>query len=144
MMPLLSAMKARAKLRKDKERAKVRRAKARIKKQQSPTYLKAKADKLFHALIRSRGYCESGRVSHKGPLSCAHGFSRRYLAVRWDTRNAWCFCAGCHLYYTHRPIEWDNWMLATSIHYQELRGLALYGQCDINEVIERLESVPSE
>ena len=70
-----------------------------------------KCDTLFGQIVRSTGVC-AGRCEGKpsGVLQCAHGFSRRYRATRWDERNAWCLCQGCHLYWTLRPLEWDDWM----------------------------------
>jgi len=134
--------KERAKARRAKERAKARRAKALLKKQNSPTYLKKKADNLFHALVRATGSCQSGRDTHKGPLQCAHGFSRRYLASRWDVRNAWCFCAGCHLFYTHRPLEWDEWMrVKMGTTYWLVRYAALHGEePDKSKTVEQLKA----
>ncbi len=83
-------------------------------------HLKAECDRLFSLHIRNRGTCESGRPNHNGSLQCAHGFSRRYLTVRWNPNNAWAFCGGCHVFYTHHPIEWDDWLC-------DRWGLALYG-----------------
>lgn len=83
-------------------------------------HLKAECDRLFSLHIRNRGTCESGRPNHNGNLQCAHGFSRRYLTVRWNPNNAWAFCGGCHVFYTHHPIEWDDWLC-------DRWGLALYG-----------------
>ena len=73
-------------------------------------HLKAECDRLFSLKIRERGECESGRDTHNGAFQCAHGFSRRYLSIRWDDRNAFCFCAGCHTYYTNHPDEWSWWL----------------------------------
>jgi len=78
-------------------------------------------DKLFSLITRSIGMCESGRLDHKGNLQCAHGISRSYKPIRWDPRNAWCLCAGCHVFYTLRPLEWDEWL-------HERWGEALYGE----------------
>ncbi len=75
------------------------------------THLKQECDRLFSLIVRSRGGCESGRPNHAGNLQCAHGFSRRYLRTRWNTDNAWALCAGCHTFFTARPLEWDDWML---------------------------------
>ena len=91
------------------------------------THAVLEADRLFSLAVRAVGRCESGRETHLGNLQCAHGFSRSYKAVRWDRRNAWSFCAGCHVFYTHKPIEFDLWMLdRLGIElYGELRELAL-------------------
>lgn len=91
------------------------------------THLKDECDRLFGLMVRSRAKCESGRDKHKGVLQCAHGFSRRYLPTRWDEANAWSLCAGCHIYFTARPLEWDDWMLDQLGHeaYWLLRAEAL-------------------
>lgn len=65
-----------------------------------PKGAKAKADRLFSQLIRSRGYCERCRelgYAQRGPLQTAHIISRRFSGTRTDEENAWCLCAGCHL-----------------------------------------------
>jgi hypothetical protein len=91
------------------------------------THATEEADRLFSLAVREIGYCESGRPTHKGGLQCAHGFSRSYKAVRWDRRNCFALCGGCHTYYTHHPVEWDEWMRERLGHelYTELRALAL-------------------
>lgn len=91
---------------KAKARAKVQKA----KRQASPSKKKAEADRLFSLIVRSVGYCQSDRDDHNGVHQCAHGFSRRYLATRWERWNAFCFCQGCHKYYTVRPLEWEVWL----------------------------------
>lgn len=82
---------------------------AKKPKRKSPT---KEADRLFSLWVRQVGGCEAndGRFPCAGNLQCAHGFSRRYRAVRWDRRNAFALCQGHHLFYTHYPIEWDNWL----------------------------------
>lgn len=84
------------------------------------------ADRMFSLYIRARdGMCvECGTTEG---LQCAHGFSRGYLATRWDERNAWALCAGHHVFYTHRPLEWDEWMRKRMGErlYVEVRMLAL-------------------
>lgn len=75
--------------------------------------LEVRADDLFRWLIYARdGYrCFVCRGQRGDPvLQCAHGFSRRYHSTRWDERNAWCLCRACHKYYTHRDLEWKDWM----------------------------------
>ncbi len=102
---------------------------------------------MFSRLVRSIGMCESGRLDHAGPLQCAHGFSRRYRAVRWDRRNAWCLCAGCHMFFTHHPIEWDEWMhrqMGDAL-YSQIRSLALGGErVDLKELHALLKEQTKE
>lgn len=110
-------------------------------KKPSHSKLVQRADKLFSLIVRSVGRCESGRPNHAGPLQCAHGFSRRYEGTRWNRYNAFCLCAGCHVYFTHRPLEWDDWLLAQMGEcYGPLRNKALLGgKQDMEQVIAFLE-----
>lgn len=125
-------------------RRKARAAKAaRIgTKKPSHSKLVQKADKLFSLIVRSVGRCEAddGRPC-KGPLQCAHLFSRRYEGARWHPQNAVALCAGHHLFYTYRPEEWDDWrrkFLANA--YEYVRGRALHGgKQDMNAVLIGLE-----
>ena len=91
------------------------------------THAVAEADRLFSLQVRAVGYCENDTDRHNGNLQCAHGFSRSYKATRWDRRNGFCLCAGCHVFYTHHPIEWAEWMLDRlgDRTLKELRELAL-------------------
>ncbi len=43
-------------------------------------------------------------------LQCAHIIPRGYRQVRWDSRNAMTLCAKHHVYYEHRPLEWQAWI----------------------------------
>ena len=62
-------------------------------------------DGLFSLYIRKLGmklaggcqYCGTPKFSYKSLDTC-HIHSRRKLTVRWDPRNAFAGCAGCHLY----------------------------------------------
>ena len=86
--------------------------------------LSAQCDALFSKLVRRPARCYLCGSTDR--LQCAHGFSRRYRAIRWDFRNAWCLCARCHKYYTEHPIEWDDWLRETwDDQYDLMRGLAL-------------------
>ena len=76
------------------------------RKQKSRSRARAECDTLFSKLIRERdGHCLKCRGSDS--LQCAHVISRRYLATRCDRLNAITLCRGCHVYFTHRPLEWD-------------------------------------
>lgn len=76
------------------------------------THATSKADKLVGNFVkgRDRGCVAAGK--HAGPLQWAHVVSRRYRAVRWDPTNAVTLCAGHHMYFTPRPLEWDAWVIA--------------------------------
>jgi len=65
------------------------------------------ADRWFSLYIRQRdGYCRACGTADN--LQCAHIISRSYKAIRCDERNAVALCRSCHVYYTHRPIEWEQ------------------------------------
>ena len=102
-------------------------------------------DTLFSKIIRARGCCEINHVTKcpSGPLQCCHIFSRSYRAVRFDERNAVAGCAGCHLFFTLNPEEWDDWRvehLGIGL-YEELRAKAMAGgRSDLAEVKAALEA----
>jgi 5-methylcytosine-specific restriction endonuclease McrA len=98
-------------------------------------------DALFGKIIRARGACES--CGQTWDLQCAHGFSRRYRSVRWDEVNAFCLCRGCHMKFTHRPLEWDDWLKADwgEVRYWEIRHIALTApNPDLDETHARLKA----
>lgn len=80
----------------------------RAKKKPTQTQLVKKADELFSKIVRRPGFCFICGDTFR--LQCAHGFSRRYRATRWSFDNAWCLCAACHMFYTHQPHKWEQWM----------------------------------
>jgi hypothetical protein len=89
--------------------------------------LARQCDDLCGKLVRARGVCEGDNHGKGGSLQWAHGFSRRYRATRWLPINGFCLCAGCHFYYSLRPLEWGEFMgrmLGEQV-YENLRRLAL-------------------
>lgn len=77
------------------------------------TTLRNKADKLFGQLVRGRGKCEmggTGMCSSKETLQCAHIYSRKYVNMRWDPRNALCLCASHHFWGHHNPLDFAFWV----------------------------------
>lgn len=128
---------------KSAERKVKRKAKAKRigVKRLTHSQLVKKADVLFSQIVRSVGHCESGRTNHAGPLQCAHGFSRRYEATRWTRSNAWCLCAGCHVFFTHRPLEWEEWMKERlGPKFDEFRERALRGgKQDVEAVLRYMK-----
>lgn len=96
-------------------------------------------DRIFSILIRADGECVHCGTTER--LQCAHGFSRRYRSVRWDTRNAFCLCQRCHMFFTHRPLEWDEWLKDRwgEDLYDEVRAAALgIKKVDLDSVREEL------
>ena len=69
------------------------------------------ADILFSRIVRRRdGMCvRCGRTEN---LQCAHIISRSYRSIRCDVDNAVALCRGCHVFFTHRPLEWQEWVEA--------------------------------
>lgn len=126
-------------------RAKVKKAKARAARKVSPSAKKTEADRLFSLIVRSAGYCQLAVLASdkcKGPLQCAHIYSRSFLAIRWDERNARAGCAGHHLYYTGRPDEWEDWrqdQLPPDV-YKALRVEKYGPNPDIDEVLATLRA----
>lgn len=77
---------------------------------------KAKADVLFSKIIRSQGLCEADGYGGRrcaGRLETAHIISRRYNAVRTDTRNAFCLCSGHHFWFGSHPREFSRFISDT-------------------------------
>jgi hypothetical protein len=80
----------------------------KAKKRRKTDYMK-QADTAFSLLIRDRdGMCV--RCLKQTDLQCAHVVSRSYHGTRCDFENAVTLCKGCHVYFTHRPLEWEQWM----------------------------------
>lgn len=103
------------------------------------------ADILFSKLIRSRGECESDRGTHSGSLQCAHIISRSYKSIRTYEKNALCLCQGCHVYFTHHPLEWRRFIDGRFPgRWDELTDWALqFTKVDWRAEVERLRSVGS-
>lgn len=71
------------------------------------------ADKLFSLLIRRVGICQlagKDKIRCGGGLQCMHIVTRGIKRLRWDTANAICGCAGHHVFYTHNPEKWRDFV----------------------------------
>ena len=77
-------------------------------KKPSATTLKNKATTLHAEIVRARGECQSCGETEN--LQCAHIVSRSYAATRTDPANALCLCAGCHMHFTHWPVEFARFV----------------------------------
>lgn len=83
------------------------------------------ADVLFAKFVKERDQLclNCGSVDY---LQCAHLITRAYKSIRVNPKNAVALCRRCHIFYTHRPLEWDLWV---EEHFPgrlaELRQLAL-------------------
>lgn len=133
-------------------RKRIERNKQRIPRNKRPakvrktprSKLKRMADKLWSLIVRAAGKCRVCGTSAR--LQAAHGFSRRYLGTRYDLRNGWCLCSGCHVFFTHRALEWDGWMRKELGEiYEPLRKQALTVTTpDYEAIIARLAPLAPE
>jgi hypothetical protein len=84
-------------------------------KRRSPN-AQAKADVLFARLVRGslngRCFADHVRPTCAGYIQCCHIISRSYHAIRWDFDNAVPMCAAHHMYFTHHPLEWRDFIEA--------------------------------
>lgn len=116
------------------------------KKKKSPM---KRADELFSRYVRLRDrFCQG--CGTPNDLQCAHLVTRAYKAVRHDPMNAVALCKGCHVRWTHRPLEWAEWCEERlgAAEWANLRKRALAGgKTDyknllgwLNEAIRTLEA----
>lgn len=107
----------------------------------SPKGAKARADKYFSLIIRSRGACRAcGKTLN---LQCAHVISRRYSHTRCVEDNALCLCAGCHMFYTDHPVDFGELVndLITTERYVELNAMSQQtGKVDWVKVAAEMEA----
>jgi len=70
-----------------------------------------KADALFGKHVRERGVCQLQEMQPEtacsGALQWCHIISRSYRAIRWNEENSLCGCQSHHMFFTHRPLEWQ-------------------------------------
>lgn len=102
-------------------------------------------DIAFGLLIRGPKGAEypCSNCGRREMIQCAHGFTRAYHATRWDERNAFPLCKGCHLFFTHRPIQWDDWLRSRwgDALYEELRMLAVsHARVDKDALLAELKA----
>lgn len=115
-----------------------------VRKKPSRTTLRNKADKLFSKYIRQRDKECQASGNHVGVLQCAHLISRRYLATRFDDRNAVALCIGHHKFFTEHPIQWDTWCVfwLGLRPWESLREKAVVGgRPDYESIIEDLQDL---
>lgn len=102
------------KLEKHKNRMARKKATKQKNKEKTQTYWIDKMDDIARDACRSRGRCENPTCKFKSlnyVLQWAHIVSRSYHATRWDANNCLCLCAGCHKYFTDRPLEWEEFIV---------------------------------
>lgn len=103
------------------------------------TKQKQLCDILFSQIVRTAGKCF--KCNRTTGLQCAHIVSRSYHATRWDLDNAVCLCNGCHVYYTHHPLEWEVFICIKigKDEYDQLKKRALnYSKPDYAALYEQL------
>lgn len=105
---------------------------------------KDKCDALFSKIVRRVGFCIETKVKYN--LQCAHIVSRSYHATAWDLDNAVCLFKNRHCYYTHHPVEWENFVNETigEEKHKELKKRALNYKAmklsDYKELYARLKA----
>jgi len=67
-----------------------------------------RADTAFAKHIRATD-C-AAEPPHAGNIQCAHIISRSYKTIRTNPDNAVALCAKHHVYFTHHPLEWKQWV----------------------------------
>lgn len=107
-----------------------------------------RADELFSNLIRARAigcWAVGHRRECSMSLQCCHIISRRYRGIRWDERNAVAMCGAHHTYFTHHPLEWEDYAKMRGVKWDQLRRLALYGTPEkAVDALARLKSLSEE
>jgi hypothetical protein len=65
-------------------------------------------DKLARTIVFQRDpMCQ--RCAKRENSQWCHVSSRRYVSLRWRLENSLRLCAGCHLWWHHRPLEAVAW-----------------------------------
>ena len=103
-----------------------------------------KADLIFSKYIRQRdGRCQKCGTDQN--LQCAHIISRGYKQIRHNLFNAIALCRGCHLYFTHHPIEFKQFIEKKNVGLWEMleeMAINYHQKIDYEEIIKSL--LPSD
>jgi hypothetical protein len=76
------------------------------------THAIARADRLVADFVKAR---DRGCVvvwpgtKHGGGLQWSHLIRRNYHSTRWDPQASVAMCAAHHVWFTHHPLEFDEW-----------------------------------
>lgn len=108
--------------------------------------LNKKADIVFAKYIKNRDkVCiKCGTLDY---LQCAHLYSRSYKQIRHNPDNAVALCRGDHVYFTHHPIEWTDFIESKFPgRWRALRKKALdyHKKIDYKEIILNLSAPSSD
>jgi hypothetical protein len=104
------------------------------------THAVARADRFLTAFVKRRdgGCVVRDARKHSGILQWSHLISRWYHATRWDPQASVAMCAAHHVYFTHHPLEFEEW---STFHlgpsaFAELKRKALDGaRPDLEQII---------
>lgn len=98
------------------------------------------ADVMMGDAVKAEERC-CRKCGSQRDLQWAHVHRRSYLAIRWDRDNSMALCSVCHLRYTHRPLEWEEWCRSVEVPWDTLRMMALNdAPMDPLDVVERLRA----
>jgi 5-methylcytosine-specific restriction endonuclease McrA len=119
------------------------KAKKRIRAKSKRKMKLHDADKLFSQYIRTRDGWQCRICGGIESIQCGHLVSRRYRALRWNPDNAIAICAKDHVFYTHRPLEWDatieeRWPGRLAL--LKVQALATYVRPDYEEICDWLQA----
>ena len=104
--------------------------------------LTQRKDRNFSLAVRARDE-RCMNCLKRDNLQCAHIVSRRYRLTRWDYDNAVALCRNCHVFYTHRPLEWEDWVDSHlgDGHYLRMKQKALEAAKDLHSKIRTMERI---
>ena len=104
--------------------------------------LSKRLDLLFSKIIRDANQCHRCLKYGVKNLQCAHLISRSYRQTRWNAENAICLCSGCHMYFTHHPLEWEEYINQVFPgRLQRLKRQALkYSKLDHKKILADLQT----
>tara|TARA_R110000803_G_scaffold92847_2_gene160340 strand:+ start:74 stop:418 length:345 start_codon:yes stop_codon:yes gene_type:complete len=83
-----------------------------------------KLDVAWSSKVREFGMCENCHKTTR--LNAHHFYSRSIRSVRWDVKNGFCLCVGCHVFSSNfsahkTPAEFVEWAI-------EKRGIVWYDE----------------
>ena len=123
----------------------------RRQRKSTPAQLARDADRLWSRMVRAKGSCEflaglygpsTTPLLCSGALQAAHGISRRYRHTRWLLINGFALCQKHHMFWTHRPVEFEAWLRRAwgDSVYNDLQLIALRAfKPDVGAALEALK-----
>lgn len=66
-------------------------------------------DRLCREVVFLRDGDRCRRCGSGQKLQWCHVYTRAIRSLRWDLDNSFCGCAGCHLWWHHKPTEAVEW-----------------------------------